>query len=94
MINTDQIKKHLTFSKHYLPGVVAYEIGPNANGDNWKYIQLIFNNNENPVVFPVEKRKWKEVVRGFVVDENGIVEHFSDSIFVPPVSMIMLVADE
>ncbi len=94
MINTDQIKKHLTFSKHYLPGVVAYEIGPNANGDNWKHIQLIFNNNENPVVFPVEKRKWKEVVRGFVVDENGIVEHFSDSIFVPPVSMIMLVADE
>ncbi len=94
MINTDQIKKHLTFSKHYLPGVVAYEIGPNANGDNWKYIQLIFNNNENPVVFSVEKRKWKEVVRGFVVDENGIAEHFSDSIFVPPVSMIMLVAEE
>jgi len=91
---TDQIKKHLTFSKHYMPGVVAYEISENANGDDWRFIQVIFNNNPHPIVFSVEKRKWKEIANGLAVDENGLSEHTSDSIFVPSISMMMMVSED
>lgn len=93
MVSTRQIQQHLKFSKKYIPGVVAYEIRNHANGDEWKNIQVIFNNNPTPVVFPVKLRKWKEVVNGLAVDESGLVEHESHSVFVPPVSMMMLVEE-
>jgi pullulanase len=91
MVSTKQIQQHLKFSKHYIPGVVAYTIGGHANGDEWKNIQLIFNNNPSPIVFPVRYRKWKEIANGLAIDENGLAEHESHAVFVPPVSMVMLV---
>jgi pullulanase len=91
--HTELIQKHLKFSEHYMPGVIAYELADHANGDEWKYIQLIFNNNPHPIVFPVEKRQWKEIVNGMAVDEKGLSEHTSDSVFVSNLSMMMLVSD-
>ena len=91
MTDTKMIQQYLKFSVHYIPGVVAYEIGPYANGDDWKYIQVILNNNPNPVVFSIEKRKWTEIANGLAIDENGLSCHHSDTVFVPPVSMMMLV---
>jgi pullulanase len=93
MYKTEQIQKHLKFSKHYMTGVVAYEISEYANGDIWKFIQIIFNNNPHPIVFPVEKRKWREIANGLAVDEKGLTEHTSDTVFVPSVSMMMLVSE-
>jgi pullulanase len=93
MTKTEMIQKHLKFSGHYLPGVVAYEISENANGDSWKYIQVIFNNNPDPVIFPVEKREWIEIANGLAVDENGLSRHNSDTLFVRGISMILLVAN-
>jgi pullulanase len=92
MTKTDQIQKHLTFSKHYMPGVVAYEISGNANGDSWQHIQVIFNNNPSPIVFPVEKRNWIEIANGLAVDENGLSSHYSETAFVPQVSMLLWVS--
>jgi pullulanase len=93
MTERKQLEEHLKFSEKYLPGVVAYELSKYANNDSWKHIQLIFNNNQAPVVFPVKLRKWTEIVNGLAIDPDGICCHESASVFVPPVSMMMLVAD-
>ncbi|MBP7507336.1 MAG: type I pullulanase [Prolixibacteraceae bacterium] len=94
MTNADQIRKYLVFSKYYLPGVVSYEIGPNANNDPWKYIQVIFNNNNHPIPFVIEDRKWKIIAQGYVIDENGISDNHSPKVNVPPVSMLLLACTE
>ncbi len=93
MLNTEQIQQHLSFSKKYIPGVVSYKIEENANNDTWKQIQLIFNNNPTPVVFPVKKQNWKIIANGLAVDENGLSQYETHSIFVPPVSMVMIVGE-
>ncbi|HPR61338.1 MAG TPA: hypothetical protein PLF35_10355, partial [Prolixibacteraceae bacterium] len=93
MHHTELIQQHLSFSSKYIPGVVSYKIGEYANGDSWKNIQIIFNNNASPVVFPVKKRNWKIIVNGLAIDENGLSQYETHSVFVPPVSMVMLVAD-
>lgn len=93
MTSTEMIQKHLHFSNHYMPGVVAYELNGNANQDSWKNIQVIFNNNSTPVIFPVEKRKWTEIANGYAIDEKGLSCHSSHSVFVQPVSMILLISD-
>lgn len=93
MTSTDMIQKHLHFSTHYVPGVVAYEITGNANEDKWGAIQLIFNNNPSPIVFPLEKRKWTEIANGMAIDENGLSCHTAHSVFVQPISMMMLISD-
>ncbi len=92
MSKTDQIQKHLKFSTYYMPGVVAYEIIDNANGDSWQHIQVIFNNNPSPIIFPVEKKNWVEIANGLAIDEGGLSTHFSETAFVPPVSMLLWVS--
>ncbi|MGF7140956.1 type I pullulanase [Roseimarinus sediminis] len=92
--DTASIQKHLRFSDHYLPGVVAYTLGEHANNDSWKQIQLIFNNNSTPIVFPVEAREWTEIASGLAIDEQGLKVHRSHSIFVPPLSMMLLVSKD
>lgn len=93
MSKTEQIQSHLKFSKHYMTGVVAYEIEGLETSDPWRFIQLIFNNNPHPIVFQVEKRQWKEIANGLAVDENGLSEHTSDTIFVPAISMMMMISE-
>lgn len=94
MNKTEQIQKYLRFSKDYLPGVISYEIGDFANGDSWKTIQIIFNNNPDPVIFPVENRKWTEIANGLAIDENGLSCHQSHSVYVPPISMMLIIAED
>lgn len=93
MTSTEMIQKNLHFSNHYMTGVVAYEISNNANKDSWKNIQLIFNNNPSPVIFPVEKRKWTEIANGLAIDENGLTCYIAHSVFVQPVSMMILISE-
>lgn len=94
MTKTEQVQTHLKFSSHYMPGVVSYQLKDHANGDTWNRILIIFNNNPNPIVFPVKRRKWREIVNGLAIDENGLAEHISHSIFVPAISMMLLVSEE
>jgi pullulanase len=94
MDSTNKIQTYLKFSNYYLLGVVAYTLEPNANGDSWKHIEIIFNNNPNPIVFPVEKRNWTEIVNGLAIDENGLSKHSSHTVFVQPMSMMMIVSNE
>ncbi len=91
MATTKQIQKHLRFNKEYFPGVVAYELIDNANGDSWNHIQIIFNNNPEPIVYPIEMGNWTDIVNGLAIDENGLTCHKSHSAFVLPMSMLMMV---
>lgn len=94
MTSAEQIRTHLKFSGYYMPGVVCYSLNNHANGDSWKLIKLIFNNNPNPIVFPLKKKKWKEVANGLAIDENGLKEHVVHSAFVQAYSMMILVTED
>ncbi|MFA9392266.1 MAG: type I pullulanase [Prolixibacteraceae bacterium] len=93
MTSTEMIQKHLKFSDNYMTGVVAYELTGNANNDSWNTIQVIFNNNPGPIIFPVKKRKWTEVANSLAVDENGLSCHHSHDVFVQAVSMMILISE-
>lgn len=93
MTTGDQIRNHIKISSKYMPGVVAFEIGNYANGDRWKKIQIIFNNNKSAVIFPVKKRKWIEIANGYAIDEKGLNSYESDSVCVAPISMMMIVSE-
>jgi pullulanase len=93
MQNTEQIQEHLNFSGKYIPGVVSYKINNHANNDQWKTIQIIFNNNSTPVVFPLKKRNWKVIANGLAVDKNGLTQYEMHSVFVSPISMTMIVEE-
>ncbi len=94
MISTKQIQQHLKFSKHYMPGVVAYTLCDHANGDEWKTIRIIFNNNIAPVAFPVKNQKWTIIANGIAIDDNGLQTLNTHTVFVQPVSMMMLISDQ
>jgi len=94
MTSAEQIRNHLKFSGYYMPGVVCFSINDHANGDTWKLIKVIFNNNPNPIVFPLKRKKWKQVANGLAIDENGLSEHIVHSAFVQAYSMMILVTDD
>jgi len=94
MTSAAMIQKNLRFSKHYMPGVVAFELTGHANGDEWENILVVFNNNPDPIVFPVKHRKWKEIVNGLAIDENGLAERETHAVFVPPIATLMLVSEK
>lgn len=94
MYKTEMLQKHLKFSSHYMPGVVSYQLIDNANGDSWKRIKLIFNNNQDPIIFPMKKRNWTEIANGFAIDEVGLAQNITHTVFVPAMSMVMLISND
>jgi len=94
MHSSDQIRLHFRFSKHYRPGVIAYSLTDNANGDSWKTIRLIFNGNKSDVEFPMPHDKiWKIVACNQEINSSGIEVYSGNQINVPAISMLMLVAE-
>lgn len=94
MNSATQIREHLKFSKHYVPGIVAFSINNYANGDTWKHIRVMLNNNPDPVVFPVKQKLWREIANGFAIDEKGLSERVLHSFFIQAYTMVILVSDE
>ncbi|HEX3385995.1 MAG TPA: alpha-1,6-glucosidase domain-containing protein, partial [Mucilaginibacter sp.] len=72
MPSAEMVRGHLHFMDSGDPGVIAYQLNNNANGDQWKNIIVIFNGNGSDKKIIIPQGNWKMVVDGNVVNEKGI----------------------
>lgn len=93
MSSAEQVRQHLQFSSFYQPGVIAYSLLNNANGDSWREIQLVFNANPEPIDFPLSPGNWKLIAHEMQIDSDGIAVEIQSFFKVAPVSMLILVRD-
>ena len=81
MPSSKMISQNLEFLKTG-PGVIAYQISNNANGDSWKNILVILNGNtgEKSVVLP--EGTWTLAADGNSIDQKGISTGLKNAITV------------
>jgi pullulanase len=89
----DDIRRHVSFSPRYQPGVLAYFIQDYPNEKNWKTIQVIFNAKEDTVKLELDGAGWKLIARGDDIRLEGIEPVTLREVVVPAVSMMILVRD-
>lgn len=89
MRTTEDIAKNLKFFEVEKDNVVAFHIGNNANGDNWKDILVIYNGNKEGVEIELPEGVWNMVANGEIAGIETIKE-VEKKIFIEPISMVVL----
>jgi len=72
MPSTQMIQQSLKFLESGDPGVITYQIGNNANGDNWKNVLVIFNGNAGSKTVKLPEGNWTLAADENTIDEKGI----------------------
>ncbi|HWD87127.1 MAG TPA: type I pullulanase [Mucilaginibacter sp.] len=72
MPSAEMVRGHLHFMDSGDPGVIAYQLNNNANGDQWKNVIVIFNGNGSDKKIIIPPGNWKMAADGNVVNEKGI----------------------
>jgi len=85
----EMIAEKLNFLNPELPGVVAYQISGNANGDSWKNILVVYNANKKEQTIAIPQGMWKVAVKDSWIVPEGM-EDVSAQINIPPISMMVL----
>jgi len=80
MPSTEMIQKHLKFVETGIPGLIAYRINDNANGDSWKNIMVILNGNATAQSVKLPKGNWTMVTDGQRVKLSGIKANLTGSV--------------
>lgn len=93
MTTTAQIQKHLQFLPTDEALLVAYQISDHANGDAWKDLMVVFNGNDQAVEVSVPKGKWKVILQGDQINENGLATHSGKRIKVGATEALILAMD-
>ena len=57
-----EIQSKLTFLPMPAPNMIGYTLGPQANGDPWEWILVLFNGNGVGYEVPIPHKKWTVVV--------------------------------
>ncbi|MFW6382051.1 MAG: type I pullulanase [Bacillota bacterium] len=88
--SAEEIRKYLKFLETP-PGIIAFELGPYAGGDDWKYIIVIYNSWWDWANVKLgNKKNWNIVVD----DRHANIEPFNtfkaDEVDVPPHSAMVL----
>ncbi len=81
MPTTQMITQNLTFFKT-APGIIAYQVTNNANGDSWKNILVILNGTSNSTITILPPGNWTLVADGDKVDQKGIKSNLTGSMAV------------
>ena len=92
MPSSKMISQNLVFVKT-APGVIAYQISNNANGDGWKNILVILNGNaiESTVILPAGK--WTLAADGDHIDQKGVKNNLTGAITVGGTTAYILYSD-
>ena len=89
MPSAEMINKNLSFLKTD-PGVIAYQISNNANGDGWKNILVILNGNAGGSTFNLPAGKWTIVSDGDQINQKGIITGLQNTLQVNGTSAYIL----
>jgi pullulanase len=89
MPSAEMINKNLSFLKTD-PGVIAYQVSNNANGDRWRNILVILNGNTGASTIHLPAGKWTMVADGDQIDQNGIITGLQNTLQVNGTSAYIL----
>ena len=92
MQSAHDIRRHLYFTPHYEPGVISFCIRNFPNQFNWKTIQVIFNGRQEAIQRELDQSNMMIIARGDEIEVQGIESLIEPQIEVPPISMMILVA--
>jgi len=87
---TQMIQSHLSFLNTEMPGLIAYQLNNNANGDKWKNIMVILNGNAEDKTITLASGIWTMVADGQLVNESGIKYNLSGTLNIPGTSACVL----
>jgi pullulanase len=93
MSDSEMVRKKLSFFPKYIPGVIAYELKDNANGDHWQSIVVLLNGNNYSVEFEIDDKMWLIVAQNGEISPAGMGHVTTHTVRLHPVSM-MILADE
>lgn len=88
MSSADQVRANLDF-KTVENGFISYQISNNANNDPWKNIHVVYNAKTDSVTYKLDG-EWNVAVVGDDFDFNERTKHVSESMNIPPVSLLVL----
>ena len=94
MPSTKMIQQNLTFLSANIPGVIAYQLGNNANGDNWKNILVFLNGNTTEQTVKIPLGNWVLAVDENNINEAGIKKIEGESITVPATTAYVLYSNK
>jgi pullulanase len=83
MPSTKMIQRNLKFLENNEPGLIAYQISHNANGDSWKNILVILNGNTTDKTVTIPAGNWTLAADENNINERGIKKVEGESIVVP-----------
>ncbi len=90
MPSAQMIREHLKFIDTKDQNLIAYQIGGNANGDNWRNIMIILNGNTTSTKFNLPDGRWRLVADGKTIDEKSMKAVNGGTIVLPATSAYVL----
>ncbi|MFV0506275.1 MAG: type I pullulanase [Bacteroidales bacterium] len=90
MKKTHELQANLSFNGLHIPGVVAFYLLNNANGDMWESILVILNNNETSINVPISEGTWQLVVQGDSFFDEDASRGVEGTVVAGPLSMTLL----
>jgi pullulanase len=93
MPSTAMIQKNLNLMETNQPGLIAYRLGNNANGDSWKNILVVLNGNTDAKTIPLPAGNWTLVGDGDTINEKGIKAGISGNININGTAAYILYGD-
>lgn len=93
MTNAAMMRENLTFLPTGNEQVIAYQLGPHANGDPWTNIIVVLNGSEQAMSVAVPAARYTLVADGKKVNLKGLQEFSSTRVFVAPYSASILYSD-
>jgi pullulanase len=90
MSDSNMVREKLVFSQKYIPGVIAYQLINQPNGDSWKTILVMFNGNNYSVEFEISEKKWLIVAQNGQIQPHGLGHVSTNIVRLHPISMMIL----
>jgi len=90
MTDAAMVRENLTFLPTDNERVIAYQLGPHANGDPWTNIIVVLNGSDQAMTVKVPPAKYTLVADGKQVKLKGLQEFSTGRIFVAPYSASIL----
>jgi pullulanase len=90
----DMVRAKLRFFGKYIPGVIAYELCDNANGDRWRRILVLLNGNNYSVEYEIPMENWLIVAQNGEIMPNGAGYTKTNVVRLHHISMMILAAED
>jgi pullulanase len=93
MADDAKVREQLTFLDTDSDQVIAYQMGPHANGDPWTNIIVVLNGSDRTQGIQIPAAAYTQVVDGATVNLKGIQTFSRNRFFVAPYSAAVIYSE-